>query len=69
MSKMGKSKTSLLTEFFYYDSENLSSQIKLQKIFLLLKKCVFILRINKKKPQIYYILRYFKKNIIKFLII
>ena len=31
MSKIGKPKTSLLTEFFSYDSEILSSQIKLQK--------------------------------------
>ena len=33
MSKIGKPKKSLLTEFFYYDIENLSSQTKLKKIF------------------------------------
>jgi hypothetical protein len=38
MSKIDMSKTSLLTEFFYYDSENLSSQIKLEIFFCYWKK-------------------------------
>jgi hypothetical protein len=41
MSKIDMSKTSLLTEFFYYDSENLSSQIKLEIFFCYWKKISF----------------------------
>jgi hypothetical protein len=52
MSKIGKSKTSLLTEFFYYDSEILSSQIKLQKKMLLL---YFLKFFNEKYLEIFYV--------------
>jgi hypothetical protein len=43
MSKMRKPKTSLLTEFFYYDSENLSSQINLEKKICDWKKILFLI--------------------------
>jgi hypothetical protein len=52
MSKIGKPKTSLLTEFFYYDSEILSSQIKLQKKMLLL---YFFKFFNEKYLEIFYV--------------
>jgi hypothetical protein len=52
MSKIGKPKTSLLTEFFYYDSEILSSQIKLQKKMLLL---YFLKFFNEKYLEIFYV--------------
>jgi hypothetical protein len=52
MSKIEKPKTSLLTEFFYYDTEILSSQIKLQKKMLLV---YFFLFFYKKYLEIFYV--------------
>jgi hypothetical protein len=43
MSKIDMPKTSLLTEFFYYDSEKLSSQIKLEKKICDWKKILFLI--------------------------
>jgi hypothetical protein len=69
MSKNEKPKYSLLTVFFCDDIETLSSQTKLKKNILLLYFFLHIFRKNKKKPIFIYFLRYFKKNILKILII